>query len=727
MAAFMKTPGLDYRLKVLLLVSGLLLPCLQPAEGFAAGFGSLAGLVSDNKGVPLMGATVLVVGPTAFATEASAQTSERMLTDARGRFTIAHLLPGWYSLKVSSPTRLPVMRNGVRVEAGETAIATFVLTDVFAPIRFQVPTTTVSSWGDDWKWVLRTSSSTRPILRMRQQPEPKQVASKGDKIPLPRSRRFIGVVPGSTLHDPLAEDFGMSSVVAYEQPRSVDSDVLATASFAPAGFGATSLGTAIVRNQLQDDPQEFGVVFHQFNLLPGQNVPSGAGANGIGQARGLVATYSETRLLSPSVSVTTGMDISYLSAIDSVFAAQPRVEIEYQASSKTVLSAQYGSSRENGDTSIDRLSMLNAFPQITQRDGRLAMEQLNHSELAVNHRIGNSARVQVAAYAEMRARTSGSANAFLLAADMRARTSGSANAFLLAAEMRARTSGSAHAFLRAADMRARTSGSANAFLLAAEMRARTSGSAHAFLLAADMRARTSGSAHAFLLAAEMRARTSGSANAFLRAAEMRARTSGSANAFLLAADMRARTSGSANAFLLAADMRARTSGSAHAFLRAADMRARTSGSAHAFLRAADMRARTSGSANAFLLAADMRARTSGSANAFLLAADMRARTSGSAHAFLLAADMRARTSGSANAFLRAADMRARTSGSAHAFLRAADMRARTSGSANAFLLAADMRARASELVKRRRCASERLFSIQSLLNRRRTAPAANCA
>lgn len=394
----MKTPGLDYRLKVLLLVSGLLLPCLQPAEGFAAGFGSLAGLVSDNKGVPLMGATVLVVGPTAFATEASAQTSERMLTDARGRFTIAHLLPGWYSLKVSSPTRLPVMRNGVRVEAGETAIATFVLTDVFAPIRFQVPTTTVSSWGDDWKWVLRTSSSTRPILRMRQQPEPKQVASKGDKIPLPRSRRFIGVVPGSTLHDPLAEDFGMSSVVAYEQPRSVDSDVLATASFAPAGFGATSLGTAIVRNQLQDDPQEFGVVFHQFNLLPGQNVPSGAGANGIGQARGLVATYSETRLLSPSVSVTTGMDISYLSAIDSVFAAQPRVEIEYQASSKTVLSAQYGSSRENGDTSIDRLSMLNAFPQITQRDGRLAMEQLNHSELAVNHRIGNSARVQVAAY-----------------------------------------------------------------------------------------------------------------------------------------------------------------------------------------------------------------------------------------------------------------------------------------------------------------------------------------
>ena len=394
----MKTPGSDCRFKVLLLASGLLLPCLLPTQSYAAGFGSLAGVVSDNKGVPLMGATVLVVGPTAFATEASAQTAERMLTDARGRFTLAHLLPGWYSLKVSSPTRLPAMRNGVRVEAGETAIATFVLTDVFAPIRFQVPTTTVSSWGDDWKWVLRTSSSTRPILRMHQQAEPKQVAAQGEKIPLPQSRRFIGVLPGSTLHDPLTEDFGMASVVAYEQPRSIDSDILATASFAPAGFGASSVGTAVVRNQLQGDPQEFGVVFHQFNLIPGQKASSGPAANGLGQARGLVATYSETRLISPHVSVTTGMDISYLSAIDSIFAAQPRVEIEYQPTSATVLSAQYGSARNMGDSTMDRLSMLNAFPQITQRDGRLAMEQLNHAELAVNHRIGNSTRVQVAAY-----------------------------------------------------------------------------------------------------------------------------------------------------------------------------------------------------------------------------------------------------------------------------------------------------------------------------------------
>jgi len=230
----MRIPNTLFRPKALLLVSGLLLVGLPPAENLAAGYGSLAGIVSDNKGVPLMGATVMVIGPTAFATEAGSQIVERMVTDAHGRFTIAHLVPGWYSLKVSSPTRLPAMRNGVRVEAGETVVATFVLTDAFAPIRFQVPNNSVSSWGDDWKWVLRTSSTTRPILRLRAQPEPTQGDAARAKAPVPAPERMAGILSGSAPHDPLAEDFGMASVFAYLQPLSTDSGVIVSGSFTPS-------------------------------------------------------------------------------------------------------------------------------------------------------------------------------------------------------------------------------------------------------------------------------------------------------------------------------------------------------------------------------------------------------------------------------------------------------------------------------------------------------------
>jgi hypothetical protein len=96
--------------------------------------------------------------------------------------------------------------------------------------------------------------------------------------------------------------------------------------------------------------------------------------------------------------VTTGIDISYLSAIDSVFVAQPRVEMEYQATPQTVLSIQYGAAPEAGNSMTDRLSLLNAFPQVTQRDHRLELEQLNHTEVTLNHRIGKSSRAQVAVY-----------------------------------------------------------------------------------------------------------------------------------------------------------------------------------------------------------------------------------------------------------------------------------------------------------------------------------------
>lgn len=394
----MMNPNLGFRLRVLLLLSGILLPGWQTSHCLAAGYGSLAGVVSDNKGVPLMGATVMIIGPTAFATLEASQSVAHMVTDAHGRFTITHLVPGWYSLKVSSPTRLPAMRNGVRVEAGETVVATFVLTDTFAPIRFQVPANSVSSWGDDWKWVLRTSSTTRPILRYKQEEKRTARALPSSKAPK-AADRIVGILPGSTPHDPLAQDFGMASVFAYRQALSLDSDVLVAGSFAPLGVDAGSLGAMISRNQIKGEPQQFGVIFHQFSFAPGAAGAVGPTSAGFPQARAMAATYSETRLLAPKITVTAGMDINYLNAIDSVLAAQPHVQLEYQATRQTVISAQVGSIQpEWSNTAADRLGMLNVFPQITERGGRLELEQVNHSEAAINHRIGRTGRVQAAAY-----------------------------------------------------------------------------------------------------------------------------------------------------------------------------------------------------------------------------------------------------------------------------------------------------------------------------------------
>ena len=388
------------RLAAFLLVVVLVVPWLHPSRGVAAGYGRLAGIVFDTQGTPLMGATVMILGPTAIAAELAGETMERVITDAQGRFTVEHLVPGWYSLKVSSPTRLPAMRNGIRVAAGETAIARFILTDTFAPIRFQVPNSSVSTWGDDWKWVLRTSSTTRPILRFREEAREAKASSKKDERPaLPPAQRLIGILPGPTRGDPLADNSGLDSVIAYLRPLSPDSDLLVASSFAPASTEAGTLATVFRRYTPTGESQEMGLVVHQFSLAGGVPLPAGNGQWDPSGSRGLALHYADTRLIAPKVLVTAGMDVDYLNSLAEVMTAQPHVKLEYQATDATVLAIQYGSARADGsDTLLERVGMLDAFPRITESDYQLKLERLNHTEVSANHRIGKSARVQAAAY-----------------------------------------------------------------------------------------------------------------------------------------------------------------------------------------------------------------------------------------------------------------------------------------------------------------------------------------
>src|SRR5690349_5857730 len=145
----------------MILGGSLAVACLAAVEAKSVDYGRVSGTVKDTEGNPLVGATVLLMGPLLSGSPAVASTVERVLTDARGKYDVEHLLPGWYSVKVSSPARLPFLRTGLKVGAGLTARQDFVLRDIFAPVRFRVPPGIVTTWGDDWKWVLRTSAATR--------------------------------------------------------------------------------------------------------------------------------------------------------------------------------------------------------------------------------------------------------------------------------------------------------------------------------------------------------------------------------------------------------------------------------------------------------------------------------------------------------------------------------------------------------------------------------------
>jgi carboxypeptidase family protein len=389
-----RRPG---RLLTSALLSCLMVGVVAVVEGLGAEYGRVSGTVKDPEGNPLVGATVLLIGPTV---PGAADVVEQVITDAHGKFSVEHLGPGWYSIKATAVTRLPSMRSGVRVAPGQTAKQDFVLSDIFAPVHFRVPQGVMSTWGDDWQWVLRTSASTRPVLRYRETASNKtDPHSKNAKKPVPASQRLVGMMPASARRDPLAEDPGLGSVLAYLRPLSSDADLLVSGSMTANGIQGSSVATAFRRNMLKGDPQELALSAHQLNFSEAPPLPGSSSVADLGRAQGVVVSYANTRRLSGSVRLTTGFEIDYLNSVRDATAARPRMELEYQAKPSTLIAVRYGSVRMDEDgTLLERIGELNSFPRVTLKHNRPELEKLNHSEASVVRRLSKKSHVEAAVY-----------------------------------------------------------------------------------------------------------------------------------------------------------------------------------------------------------------------------------------------------------------------------------------------------------------------------------------
>lgn len=122
--------------------------------------GALAGAVTNTTGIPQMGATVLLYNR-------QERLCERALTDAEGKFSFASLLPDVYSIRVSLPAFVTAFKDNILVQPGVRSLLNVSLASLFSSIQLVAPASGEPAvMSEDWKWVLRTASATRPILRV---------------------------------------------------------------------------------------------------------------------------------------------------------------------------------------------------------------------------------------------------------------------------------------------------------------------------------------------------------------------------------------------------------------------------------------------------------------------------------------------------------------------------------------------------------------------------------
>jgi hypothetical protein len=126
------------------------------AELRGATAASVSGVVRDSAGVPQMGAVVALLRP-----DLSIVAS--VITNNRGHFAFASVLPGRYAVKAMGLSFLPSLRENVRVQANTIVNLTLnTLYEVMQWLPAQPRSADASK--DDWAWTLR-SAANRPLLR----------------------------------------------------------------------------------------------------------------------------------------------------------------------------------------------------------------------------------------------------------------------------------------------------------------------------------------------------------------------------------------------------------------------------------------------------------------------------------------------------------------------------------------------------------------------------------
>jgi len=134
--------------------------------------GAIAGTVRDTSGVPQMGAVVEILANSTTRTLS-------VQTDTKGAFSIAGLLPGLYTIKVSAPSFLPTIRERIHLQPGANVLLNLTLNTLFEAIQLVPRRKPMADGDDDWRWALR-SMANRPILRLADD-KPLVVVQRGDE------------------------------------------------------------------------------------------------------------------------------------------------------------------------------------------------------------------------------------------------------------------------------------------------------------------------------------------------------------------------------------------------------------------------------------------------------------------------------------------------------------------------------------------------------------------
>jgi len=389
-------------------------PSALPATNPFKLSGAIAGVVTDASGIPQMGATVVLYNR-------QERIFEKSLTDARGTFKFIGLFPDLYSIRVTLASFVPALKQNILVQPGMRSILNVNLSTLFSNIQFAYPPLENGSlMSDEWKWVLRSSSPTRPVLRFGGD----ALANGGDALAKDTGERnhrhssvfsdTRGILKVSAGDGPLVTGIGNEADMgtAFALATSLYGNNMLQVS-GNVGYGAqtgvptASFRTSYSRNIGGANP-EFSVTMRQL-FLPGR-VASGLGGSDspLPMLRSMAASLDDRTQLTDELSVQYGFTMNSVTFLDHLNYASPYVRLAYDLGDGAQIEFAYtsgdarpdlaGADRQDADLQRD-LNSLGLFPRVSLLAGRPKIQRGQEFEMAYTRKLG-SRTVQASVYRE---------------------------------------------------------------------------------------------------------------------------------------------------------------------------------------------------------------------------------------------------------------------------------------------------------------------------------------
>jgi len=382
----------------------LAVPSLSRAGPTLKLSGAIAGKVNDSFGIPQMGATVVLYNR-------QDRIFQKAFTDERGEFRFAGLFPDAYSVRVTLATFVPAVKRDILVQPGMRSVLSVNLNSLFSTVQLQYPTADNGLMTDDWKWVLRSASATRPILRFLEETRDGNSTRTTRTAAFSDTRGILKVSAGEGgLENGIGNqpDLGTAFAVATSLYGNNVFQVSGNVGYgSQTGVPAAAFRTSYSRDMAGDSP-EVSLTMRQLYLPARLGAAVTGNESAMPMLRTMTAGFDDHAEIADGLKLSYGITMDAVSFIDHLNYVSPYARLSYTMGGGGQLDFTFTSGNARPDLSGDAvadsdlqrgLNTLAVFPNVSLRGGRTKVQRGEEYEMVYTRKIG-SRTYHLSAYRE---------------------------------------------------------------------------------------------------------------------------------------------------------------------------------------------------------------------------------------------------------------------------------------------------------------------------------------